>query len=233
MKVSPIKIKAEPAESIEELDNFIDVSQIMHFNPFQNSPVILQNCSVKLDRCLAPIVKEDPEIQPTPEELKTEDTHNDDSDFEWPLHDDEMLSDVPENKPQVTSTHEIDSDYNPRYGCKPIQQPILKKCRLLPAYLITPEILVHPEDSIVIEGVEYKIPRRDPNIPVEAEKIYRTNRRPHRFHDTEGEKKIAAAVEMKCHECGEKVENFMRVRKHFKEFHKGQKGKKKLKFINF
>lgn len=200
------------------IDHFVDISQIKKENSFY----VLKDCSVVLERC---------DIKPEVN-LKVEDPEQEDSDFEWPINDDALDWHAPNSSYQPPTSPKIEIDVKededaPKkggWGKTPVQNP--KYVQMLPNDLMTDRILRSANDFETIDGIKYKIPRNCSveNQQVEIPDSQRFKRRPHRVYDLEGEKRISESVEVKCHVCGEQMENFTNVRKHFKMFHPEEKG---------
>lgn len=251
-----VRVKTEnvnPDDAGSSYDNFVDITQIVDPYPSNEKPVILQNCSVRLERIKQQTSKsvkveaikeesQDADNVPPIEPITKLEEHDDDSDFEWPQNEDDntnwSLPDEPEQEtieepeePKARKKRgpkkkykETDEDEFEPYAAKRKSGYV----RYLPRDKVTPEILATKGDFITLDGLEYKIPRRNLHKPIKEKnpklKSLDRNRRPHRAYDNEGEQKILSSVEVKCYECGEQFDSFFRVRKHFKRFHPDVKG---------
>jgi hypothetical protein len=211
--------------------------------------VILQNCSVRLERLdqqsssdvkVEKIKEEsqDADNEPLMEPITQIEEHDNDSDFEWPQNDDENTSwslqnetetvteekEVPRKRAAKKKYIESEEDEFEPYAAKKKSGYV----RYLARDKCTPEILAIEGDFVTIDGLEYRIPRRNRKKQIKEKnptlKSLDRTRRPHRAYDNEGEQKILNSIEVKCHECGEQFDSFFRVRKHFKRFHPEQKG---------
>lgn len=244
-----VQVKTEnvnPDDAGSSFDNFVDITQIVDPYLHNEKPVILQKCSVRLERMIPQTSSEPVKVEQVKEE--SQDVNNsrspppiepitkidEDSDFEWPQNEDENTSWSLPNEPEEETVKEPEVRRKRVSKKKYLEseedeyEPFQAKrksgyIRYLPRDKITPEILAIEGDFVTIDGLEYKIPRRNRNKPIKEKnpklKSLDRTRRPHRAYDTEGEQKILNSIEVKCHECGEQFDSFFRVRKHFKRFH--------------
>lgn len=240
-------------QEIEQIDNFVDITQIFDSNPNVEDPVILQNCSVRLQKInqadpkslKIETIKQESQDEPTIEPITKIEECGDDSDFEWPQNDEENTSWSLPNDSTINNDEQLEKSNKEKKEKRTTKKKYVESeedeyepyaakrkssgyIRYLPRDKVTPEILATKGDYITIDGLEYRIPRRNRHKPIKEKnpelKSLERNRRPHRAYDTEGEQKILNSIEVKCHECGEKFDSFFRVRKHFKRFHPEQKG---------
>lgn len=238
----------------EEIDafpiNFCEITEPEEnniFNPetVKYDPVIeLRDCEVKIERFnKTSNVKKEDSRKETQKYRK-----EDESDFEWEL--DESIKqnwEVAKKKNEEktlreeikvlevkTKRRKIESNSDETDDASLTAEERKQKAQTYVRYIrqcdLTPEILESKQKFVMIDGIEYKVPRRPLKSWMETKqkKVDKepqsVNKRPHRSHDPEGEEKIRNFVEVKCHICDEKFDAFWRIRKHFKRFHPDEKG---------
>lgn len=103
-----------------------------------------------------------------------------------------------------------------------------KYIRYLPRSKVTPEMLKSGQEFIIIDGIEFKIPKQK-YTSEKRKKVFHgkysddPDRRKHPCYDHENEQKIRDSIDVKCHICETKFESFSKVKKHFKLHHENVK----------